>query len=224
MHLLNKIVIALLLLGPLKAHGGEATRYADQLNTYLTAITTLSAGFEQTTTDQTAYNTAYDTAYDAREYNGRLWMEKPNRFRVDTINPSLQTVVSDGIDFWSYDEDLEQVVISQLNEDLNQVPILLFSSDILSIQKAYNISGYTGESDNHVLLEHFVLEPMSDLSLFHSLTLSFHLGKPVSIAINATTGQITTVSLRDVTLNSAISPDRFNFIAPAGADVIDDRK
>jgi outer membrane lipoprotein carrier protein len=151
-------------------------------------------------------------------------MEKPNRFRVDTINPSLQTVVSDGIDFWSYDEDLEQVVISPLNKDLNQVPILLFSSDILSIQGAYNISGYTGEGEDHLLLEHFVLEPISDLSLFHSLTLSFHLGKPVSITINATTGQITTVSLRDIDLNSAISPDRFNFIAPAGADVIDDRK
>ena len=110
----------------------EPTRYADLLNTYLSAITTLSARFEQTTTDQTAY----DTAYDKTIYDGRLWMEKPNRFRVDTINPSLQTVVSDGIDFWSYDEDLEQVVISRLNEDLNQVPILLFSSDILSIQRA----------------------------------------------------------------------------------------
>ena len=219
MHLLNKIVVALLLLGPLQVQADEPTRYADLLNTYLSAITTLSARFEQTTTDQTAY----DTAYDKTIYDGRLWMEKPNRFRVDTINPSLQTVVSDGIDFWSYDEDLEQVVISQLNDDLNQVPILLFSSDILSIQEAYNISGYTGESDNHLLLEHFVLEPMSDLSLFHSLTLSFHRGKPVSITINATTGQITTVSLHDVTLNSAISPDRFNFIAPAGADVIDDR-
>jgi len=215
MRLLNKVVIALLLLGPLQVQGGEPTRYVELLNTYLSAITTLSAGFEQITTDQ--------TAYDATVYDGRLWLEKPNRFRVDTINPSLQTVVSDGIDFWSYDEDLEQVVISPLNEDLNQVPILLFSSDILSIQQAYNISGYTGESDKHLLLEHFVLEPMSDLSLFHSLTLSFHLGKPVSITINATTGQITTVYLHDVTLNSAISPDRFNFIAPAGADVIDDR-
>lgn len=220
MHLLNKLVVALVLLGPLQVLSDEATRYADLLNTYLSAITTLSARFEQNTTDQTAYN----TTYDKRVYDGRLWMEKPNRFRVDTIHPSLQTVVSDGIDFWSYDEDLEQVVISQLNEDLNQVPILLFSSDILSIQGAYNISGYTGESEDHLLLEHFVLEPISDLSLFHSLTLSFHLGKPVAITINAATGQITTVSLSDVDLNSAISPDRFNFIAPAGADVIDDRQ
>jgi outer membrane lipoprotein carrier protein len=216
MHPLNKIVIALLLLAPLNGYCGEQSRYADLLNTHLSAITTLSARFDQNTTDQ--------TANDSTDYDGRLWMEKPNRFRVETINPSLQTLVSDGTDFWSYDEDLEQVVISRLNEDLNQVPILLFSSDICSIQEAYNISGYTGESEDQLLLEHFVLQPLSDLSLFHSLTLSFHLGKPVSITINATTGQLTTVSLDDIALNVVISPDRFNFIAPAGVDVIDDRQ
>ena len=216
MQRLNKIAIALLLLAPLQGHCGEQSRHADLLNTYLSAMATLSARFEQSTTDQ--------TANDTTDYDGRLWMEKPNQFRVETINPSLQTLVSDGIDFWSYDEDLEQVVISRLNEDLNQVPILLFSSDIRSIQEAYNISGYTGESEDNLLLEHFVLEPLSDLSLFHSLTLSFHLGKPVSITINATIGQVTTVSLDDIALNAPISPDRFNFIAPAGADVIDDRK
>jgi outer membrane lipoprotein carrier protein len=220
MHRLNKTVIALLLLAPLKGYCGEQSRHADLLNTYLSAITTLSARFDQNTIDQTAYDTTHDTT----DYDGHLWMEKPNRFRVETINPSLQTLVSDGIDFWSYDEDLEQVVISRLNEDLNQVPILLFSSDIGSIQEAYNISGYTGESEDQLLLEHFVLQPLSDLSLFHSLTLSFHLSKPVSITINATTGQITTVSLDDIDLNAVISVDRFNFIAPAGVDVIDDRK
>jgi outer membrane lipoprotein carrier protein len=216
MHPLNKIIIALLLLTPLAGYCAEQSRHADLLNTYLSAITTLSARFDQNTTDQ--------TANDTTDYNGRLWMGKPNRFRVETINPSIQTLVSDGIDFWSYDEDLEQVVISRLNEDLNQVPILLFSSDIGSIQEAYNISGYTGESEDQLLLEHFVLQPISDLSLFHSLTLSFHLSKPVSITINATTGGITTVSMDDIDLNAVISPDRFNFIAPAGVDVIDDRQ
>ena len=78
MHPLNKIVVALLLLGPLQGHGSERTPDADLLNAYLSAITTLSAGFEQNTTDQSAYDTTYDTT----EYNGRLWMEKPNRFRL----------------------------------------------------------------------------------------------------------------------------------------------
>ncbi len=231
MHLQSRplvamVLLAVALLSPLKIHAVEANFYAELLSTYLAGMSTLSARFEQTTIDQ--------SAYDTTTYGGQLWIEKPNRFRVDTVNPAIQTLVSNGTDFWSYDEDLEQVVISKLNTDLSEVPILLFSSDIRDIQKAYNISGYSDERDESplqesrslppFLLEHFVLEPLSDLSLFQSLTLSFYLGKPVSITINATTGETTTISLYDIVLNSVMPAERFILVVPPGADVIDDRR
>lgn len=211
MRLLINLVITSFLCSPYGLQASESPGYVRLLGTYLAAISTITASFEQITRDE--------STSDEASYDGRLWIEKPNRFRVDTRNPSQQTLVSDGTDFWSYDADLEQVVISKLNQDLNQVPILLFSSDIASIGKAYDISGYSDEKT-----EHFVLEPLSDTSLFQSLTLSFRSGRPVSIRINAATGQTTTVLLTDIVLNADISPDRFIFVAPAGADVIDDRK
>lgn len=210
MRHLSNLVIALVLLSPLQPGAAEPASYAVLLGTYLADISTLSAKFEQNTFDRSAQESIL--------YKGQLWIEKPNRFRVDTVSPSLQTLVSNGVDFWSYDEDLEQVVISELNKDLKQVPILLFSSDIASIEKAYTISGYTDENG-----EHFLLQPLSDVSFFQSLTLAFHLGEPVSITINATTGQTTTISLSNIVLNADIPAGRFSFIAPVGADVIDDR-
>ncbi len=211
MRLLINLVITLFLCGPHELLASESQGYVRLLGTYLAAISTITASFEQITRDE--------STSDATSYDGRLWIEKPNRFRVNTRSPSQQTLVSDGTDFWSYDADLEQVVISKLNQDLNQVPILLFSSDIASIEDAYDISGYSDEK-----AEHFILEPLSDTSLFQSLTLSFQSGNPVSIRINAATGQTTTVLLTDIVLNAELSPDQFIFVATVGADVIDDRK
>jgi outer membrane lipoprotein carrier protein len=139
-------------------------------------------------------------------------------FRVETVLPSKQTLISNGIDFWSYDEDLEQVIVSRLNKDLGEVPILLFGSDLESIEAAYTISGYSDEEQ-----EFFLLEPNSDMSLFKSLLLEFDGGTPSAIRINTATGDQTIIRLIDVVLNENVSRDRFEFSVPVDADVIDER-
>ncbi len=181
-----------------------------QLLGYLTKINTLSATFEQVT--------QANLSHPGERYAGRLWIAKPNQFRVDTRTPSVQSLVSDGSDLWSYDEDLEQVVVSRLNTDINQVPLLLFSSDVSSIEKSYTIDGYADEEG-----EHFLLAPLSDISLFKHLRLDFKGDVPTAIHIAATTGQSTTILLEHLQLNSKIPSTRFVFNAPDGVDVIDDR-
>ncbi len=201
-------ILSALVFYPLVAD--EPDGYSELLSSYLSGISTLSGSFEQHTSNQ---NERFSTVY-----RGELWISKPNRFRVDTISPSLQSLVSNGTDFWSYDEDLEQVIVSKLNEDLNQVPILLFSSDIDSIENSYDISGYEDEHG-----EHFLLLPVSEISLFQSLSLEFRDGIPVAIKINATSGQMTSISLKQSVVNGHIAEERFSFDAPDNVDVIDDR-
>jgi len=202
------VIIAALVSYPLSAD--EPDGYSELLSSYLSNISTLSGNFEQNTSNQ---NDHYSTIY-----RGELWISKPNRFRVDTISPSLQSLVSNGTDFWFYDEDLEQVIVSRLNEDLNQVPILLFSSDIESIENSYDISGYEDEDG-----EHFLLQPVSEISLFQSLSLDFRDGIPIAIKINAASGLMTTINLKQIVVNGPIAEDRFSFDAPDNVDVIDDR-
>ena len=199
---------SLLVFYPLVAD--EPDDYSGLLSSYLSGISTLSGNFEQNTSNQ---NDHYSTVY-----RGELWISKPNRFRVETISPSLQSLVSNGTDFWSFDADLEQVIVSRLNEDLNQVPILLFSSDIDSIENSYDISGYEDEDG-----EHFLLQPVSEISLFQSLSLEFHDGIPVGIKISGVSGQITTINLKQIVVNGPIPEERFSFDAPDDVDVIDDR-
>ncbi|MFP6808649.1 MAG: outer membrane lipoprotein chaperone LolA [Pseudomonadales bacterium] len=189
----------------------EPAEYSSRLISYLNGISSLSGDFEQVT------HSSWSPSSDI--YRGQLWVARPHLFRVDTFSPSVQTLVSDGQDFWTYDEDLEQVIVSKLNNDLSQVPLLLFSSDISGLEKAYAISGYSDEVSNH-----FVLEPLSETSLFRSLVLVFRDGKPITISINATTGQVTTIALSNTMINEDIPAERFEFVAPENVDVIDDRQ
>jgi outer membrane lipoprotein carrier protein len=188
----------------------EAVKYPALLNQYLSGITTLSSDFEQNTVDRIVNSNEL--------YQGQLWIAKPHQFRVDTESPSSQSLISDGSSFWSYDEDLEQVIISTLNKDLAVMPILLFSSDSGNIENVYEISGYTDE-----LGDHFLLEPKSETGLFQSLVLEFDQGVPLSIRINAATGQQTTIRLDNVVLNEGIADSQFFFRLPEGIDVIDER-
>lgn len=202
-------LLSTLLFYPLSAD--EPAGYSELLSSYLSHISTLSGKFEQDTSIPGDHNSTV-------VYRGEIWISKPNRFRVDTILPSLQSLVSDGEDFWFYDEDLEQVIVSKLNRDLSQVPILLFSSDIDSIEDSYEIGGYEDEDG-----QYFLLQPVSETSLFRSLTLAFHDGIPSAIEISAATGQMTRIRLKQVVVNEHIPANRFSFDVPDNVDVIDDR-
>ncbi len=214
MHPLNKtfrwlLTTAVIVFLP-AANSAEPLSHGQQLISYLSKITTIFATFEQAT--------QADRSHPGERYSGSLWIAKPNQFRVNTESPSVQSLVSDGRDLWTYDEDLEQVVVSRLNTDINQVPLLLFSSDVDNLEASYNIDGYTDEDG-----EHFLLQPISEISLFQNLRIDFKGDIPTAISIAATTGQRTTISLKVLRLNDEIPANRFEFKAPEGVDVIDDR-
>ncbi|MBQ76363.1 MAG: outer membrane lipoprotein carrier protein LolA [Gammaproteobacteria bacterium] len=210
MRHLTRFAFSFSLLVTLPLYGDEAIVYSELLSGYLSNISTLSGSFEQHSMEHSEQHSAV--------YSGALWLAKPNHFRLDTAAPSLQSLVSDGVNFWSYDEDLEQVIISKLNENLNQVPILLFSADVGRIEDTYHISGYEDEEG-----EHFLLQPVTDASLFRSLTLEFKGGVPASIKVRAANGQATIYNLNQVVINGQIPAGKFSFTAPEHVDVIDDR-
>ncbi len=211
-HLSDAVVLVLVLLipgaladGPDRIDAGDPSKALAQ---YLKELRTLTAEFVQTTRQDQLIS----------EQSGRLWIERPDRFRVETSSPSVQLLVSDGQTLWSLDEDLEQVIISDLDRDLSRIPVLLFSSEIQEISAIYRISEYRDE-DNRV----FVLEPRSDASLFESLSLSFREGVPAGMVIHAATGQSVTITLSHSETGGRIDPERFRFSAPPGIDVIDER-
>ena len=188
----------------------QAMDRSAQLIRQLDQLQTLSASFIQTT-----MNSQQHVVQQAR---GQLWVSTPGKCRLETREPAIQTLVSDGDTFWSFDSDLEQVIITRLQRDITQVPILLLGGDAKAITDEYQVAYFS--EDQH---DFFVLEPREGGSLFESLTIVFAADTPVSIVLRDSLGQRTQIELTDVNRNHQIPSATFTLIPPVGADVIDDR-
>jgi len=56
-----------------------------------------------------------------------VWIERPGRFRWDYQTPYRQLIVADGKQLWTYDEDLEQATVKDLDAALSSTPAMLLS-------------------------------------------------------------------------------------------------
>ncbi len=158
------------------------------------------------------------SSQDPEIYLGELWLAKQNRFRIVTASPWEQVLVSDGNVFWNYEADLEQLVISSLEQDMLKFPILLFSGTAEELQQTYTINTFADDES-----EVFYLKPQTDQQVFQSMTLVFTDDVPDSIVIVDAMDQITEITFQNPRLNAPLTPALFKFMAPDGVDVVDQR-
>ncbi len=152
-----------------------------------------------------------------QQVKGSLTVARPGKFRIVTEDPLPQVLVSDGSKLWNYDPDLEQLIISRLNQDIGEVPILILSGDEDQISRQFNVEHF--ETEDTV---EFVLIPLEQTSLFSRIRLSFVAAVPQKITIIDGFQQQTDISFDQVEMNQPLQADVFSFTAPEGADVVDD--
>jgi len=163
-------------------------------------------------------HTTFRQQINGELHTGSLWVSKPNHFRIETDTPWQQILISDGATFWNYDIDLEQLTIADLEHDPQKYPILLFSSTEDNLNDSYDVSAYTDE-DHDV----YVLTPKKNNQFFTSMTLKFSGEMPSSIIIRDAAGQRTNIIFDSPQTNIELSEDLFEFSAPAGIDIVDQR-
>jgi outer membrane lipoprotein carrier protein len=209
MHLLSKFVllclISLAAIFSGAAFCGEQPGPEARLVHILDSLQTLHAEF----THQTALSEVQ---------RGEIWLKKRGLFRVETGAPLNQTIVSDGVSMWTHDRDLEQVIISPLNTQVDEVPILLFSGEPEAISRKYVIEFFESEQ-----IQHFLLTPIDNTNLITKLVLSFQNSLPVSIFVENAMQKRTTLKLINVSELVDVTETMFTLQMPESADVIDDR-
>lgn len=178
---------------------------ASLLQGYLSKYEHLSASFIQTTFDG-------DNRL-VQKMEGRLWVSSPDRFRIETIAPDNQVLVSDGKQFWNYDQDLEQVIVSKL--DVSSIPVLLLAKSEKDIAASYAINSF--EDEESVV---FVLSPFDEDSMFASLNLEFADSQLVTLLVRDKMGQATHVKFDGLKALSDPNTKLFGFKTPEGVDVI----
>tara|TARA_E500000331_G_scaffold333220_1_gene357225 strand:+ start:543 stop:1184 length:642 start_codon:yes stop_codon:yes gene_type:complete len=158
------------------------------------------------------------TSRDREVHHGRLWVKKPNKFRYETTSPWQQSLVSNGQIFWNYDTDLEQLTIDNLAHDPAKFPILLLSGQSDQIAELYEVEAYADEK-YHV----YHLSPKTENHYFASVSLVFLEDKPSSIVIRDAMGRFTEITFTETEVNTGLSDEVFEFSAPDGVDIVDQR-
>lgn len=206
MHRLSKLFGCLLILMPLSVLADAKIMLAERLN----SLKSMRAEFEQTTVNDRGdiINTSI----------GSLAVASGGCFSIETRSPFPQLLLADGTDLYTYDEDLNQVIVKPLSRDIKQVPILLFGHADLDFLKDYEVSLSGPDSQAE-----FSLRPTIPDSVFDNLTLQFNGVLPSAILLFDSLGQITNIQLSAVQVNQPIPAATFEYHIPEGVDLIDDR-
>lgn len=199
--------IVLLCLAPFANANGDLTA-AEHLAERMADLEQLEADFSQRLID--------GRGMELRQTRGRLWAERPDRFRWEVASPFAEVLIGDGETLWLWDPDLQQVTIRPYDERLQATPARLLSGAVEELLDAFDVDRLAG-SDG---AERFTLWPRQEDALFERLEFHFEDDRPRLLVIHDALGQRTDVELMNVRTRFEEDPERFRFVIPEGADVI----
>ncbi|HEY4646154.1 MAG TPA: outer membrane lipoprotein chaperone LolA [Steroidobacteraceae bacterium] len=180
---------------------------AQNLERYLAGLTSLQAGFHQIST--------IAGGDEAEEATGRLYLQKPGRFRWDYLEPNAQLIVSDGVNLWLYDQELDQVTVKPIDESLAMTPALLLAGKA-SVSEGFTIS----DAGSQAGIDWVRLVPKRADTDFVEFRLGFVRGELRTMELKDKLQQTTRIEFSDVKRNARLANSLFEFSPPAGVDVI----
>lgn len=187
----------------------------EELTEKLSPVSTLKGTYSQRTIDA--------SGRIVEESGGEIILKKPNMFRISTRWPFSQLLMSDGESFWSYDAELEQVIIREFTESFDEMPVLLLTGEPGRIDEAFEVATFRDEDNTY-----FVLTPRDTGSVFETLTIEFgselHADTQLkAVSIFDSLGQTSRIEFDQLEINPPIDGFTFDDEILERADVIDER-
>ncbi len=193
-------LICTFVLASMQLHASELTRYFDKLNSF----------------QATFIQTIFSADNNAKKYSkGLIIVKSPNKFLLKYVKPFKLLYVADGKKLWSYDEDLEQIVVKEQGDLLINSPAMLLS-DAKNLTKSYRIEK-TGVVNGWLWFE---LTPKQENSNFETVSLAFENNELIAMEMRDNFGQTTHLEFNNVIKNPKLAKNRFKFVPPKGVDVI----
>ena len=151
----------------------------------------------------------------SQETSGVLYVRSPNKFRLEYHKPYKQLYIADGKKLWSYDEDLEQVIVKQQGQALASSPAMVLSNP-QALEKNYIVEKQ-GKWDGQ---DWYKLTPKVSDGNFEFVRLAFENKKIATMELKDSFGQFNRLIFQKVRYNATFSNSIFVFTPPEGADVI----
>jgi outer membrane lipoprotein carrier protein len=173
----------------------------------LAGLATWSADFTQTIDD--------GHGKVLRSAAGKLYLQRPGKFRWDYTEPSEQLVLADGKQIWFYDKDLSQANVRDMDATLASTPASLLSGNG-AVSSQFDIKALPPSGG----LEWFQLVPKKSDTDFQLVRIGFEKGELASMFLADKLGQVTQLTFTHTSRNTKFADDLFTFTPPAGVDVI----
>lgn len=181
--------------------------FASELTDYLVNLRTFQAQFTQT---------VFTANNDEKQKSlGTIAVKSPDNFYLEYNKPYKLIYVADGKKLWSYDADLEQVVVKKQEGLLIDTPAMLLGNP-KDLTRSYKIER-AGLSDGWLWFE---LTPKKENSNFEKVSLAFADKKLIAMEMQDNFGQTTRLEFNNVVKNPILASNQFNFTPPKGVDVI----
>jgi outer membrane lipoprotein carrier protein len=191
--------------GAQDAASANATASAP-LERFLANVDTLTADFEQR---------AYSPAGGLIERSsGTMALDRPGRFRWHFARPDEALFLADGESFKMYEFDLEQLTIKRA-DDVAANPLSILSGDGDFDDVFAIVDRYGGDG-----LDWIALEPVSGTSEFRKLAIGFDGEMPRRIDYVDPTDATIRIELTNLSVNTELSAELFEFEPPEGATVL----
>jgi outer membrane lipoprotein carrier protein len=203
----RRIAASLLVLAALLGPTAATSSPASDVEKYLNGLASWSADFTQTIDD--------GHGNVLRSAAGRLYLQRPGKFRWDYSEPSEQLILADGKQIWFYDKDLAQANVRDMDTSLASTPASLLSGSS-SVSAQFNVTARPPSGG----LQWFQLAPKHADTDFQLVRIGFDKGELRSMFLADKLNQITQLTFSNSKRNVPLAPDLFTFVPPTGVDVI----
>lgn len=178
----------------------------DQLKAFLETTKSANGVFAQ--------SVANKTGRKPQQSAGTFVMQRPGKFRWSYEKPYRQLLVSDGEKLWSYDPDLNQVVVRKLGKALGASPAALLAGGDL---EQHFVLEDAGQAEGIEMVD---ATPKAADGTFERVRIGLKGNLPRVMEIRDNFGQVTTLLFAEFHSNPQLAKDLFKFVPPKGADVV----
>lgn len=179
----------------------------DSLRDFVRDVKTGQAKFTQTVTSADGART--------KTSSGSFEFQRPNRFRFAYAKPFEQLIVADGQKVWIFDADLNQASSRKLSQALGSTPAALLAGGAL--ESEFELKAEPARDG----LTWALATPKAKDGPFQSMRVGFRGKELAAVEITDSFGQRSRLVFSEFGANVALPQDRFRFVPPAGADVIE---
>lgn len=189
--------------------GGVARADAvDALKDFVREVKSGTAKFTQTVNSPDGKRTKVSS--------GTFEFQRPNQFRFAYLKPFEQLIVGDGQKVWIFDTDLNQASSRKMTAALGSTPAALLAGG--NLERDFSLKALASDGG----LDWVQANPrQAEGASFQSLKIGFKGKELAALDIVDGFGQRSKLDFTAVVSNPSLAAERFRFVLPAGADLIE---